>query len=74
MDVEVSEAQVVVGGDDNDFQLAHMPCANIDEIDPKETNGIACAKTKGGLQEVDAPHNGGDEDLKDLPYSDEDED
>ncbi len=73
MDVEVSEAQVLVGGGDDDFQLAHMPCANKDEVDPKEANGIACAKNEGNLQKVDTPHNGGNGDPKKFPYSDGDE-
>ncbi len=71
--VEVGEAQVIVGGDDDDFQLAHMPCANKDEVDNEEANCVTCAKDEGNIEEVDAPHNGGDEDLEDLPYNDGDE-
>lgn len=77
MHVEVGEAQaqVVVGGDDDDdFQLAHMPCANRDEVDLDEANGVTCAKDEGNIEEADEPHNGGDEDLEDLPYNDGNED
>jgi hypothetical protein len=72
--VEVGEAQVVVGGHDDDFQLAHMPCANRNEVYLEEANGVTCAKDEDNIEEADVPHNGGDEDLEDLPYNDGDED